>query len=205
MDILSPEEVRVIGALIEKKYTTPDYYPMTLNSLTNACNQKSSRDPVVNYDEFIVEEIIGKLREKGLIKRITGGDHRVTKHAEAFCEFYELSLPQIAVLCLLFLRGPQTVGEIRSRSKRIYAFHDLSETEDTILQLIKYRDNPLILRLPKNLGRDYRYAHLFSGEPVIQILEESKPKLSLEKKIDALEEEIHKLRKEFEQFKKEFE
>jgi len=205
MEILSPEEIRIIGALIEKEYSTPDYYPMTINSLTNACNQKSSRNPVVEYDESLVENTINELREKRKVTRITGGDHRVPKYAESFCSYYELTLPQSAVLCALFLRGPQTVGEIRSRCKRIYDFPDLSETETALFELKEREDDPFLDKLPRDSGREHRYMHLFGGEPVIQQIINPEPKVNLEEKLSIIEEELIKLREEFELFKKEFE
>lgn len=205
MEILSPEEIRTIGVLIEKKFTTPDYYPMTINSITNACNQKSSRNPVVQYDETLIERTIGELREKGFVTRITGGDHRVPKYAESFCAHYEFSLPETAVLCVLFLRGPQTVGEIRGKCKRIYDFKDLAETDSIISKLIIDSENPFITKLPRDSGREYRYIHLFGGEPELPTIPEPILKINLEEKVKHLEEELANLRHEFEKFKEEFE
>ena len=122
MKLLTEEEVRVLGSIIEKQYTTPAYYPMTVNSITNACNQKSSRNPVVSYDESLVEDTISELREKHLSGIATSSDYRVPKYIQAFGRHYNLTIQEIAVLCVLFLRGAQTVGEIRSRSSRIYNF-----------------------------------------------------------------------------------
>src|SRR5260370_15781722 len=122
--LLHPVEVRVLGSLLEKEVTTPDYYPLSLNALVNACNQKSNRDPVVNYDEDTVEVALGDLRTKGLAMRVTG-DSRVAKHEQRFTERLNMGRREAAVMCVLMLRGPQTVGELRGRTERLYAFEDL--------------------------------------------------------------------------------
>ncbi|MGD8778911.1 MAG: YceH family protein [Ignavibacteria bacterium] len=210
MEILSPEEVRTIGSLIEKEHNTPEYYPLTINSLTNACNQKSSRNPVVSYDELLVETTIQKLRDKKLIAKVTGPDQRVPKYKQIFTEFYNLTTPQIAVICILFLRGPQTIGEIKSRSYRIYEFKDLAETENTLEELINIDGGSFVVKLSKDTGRENRYTHLFSREP--ELSEESTKKISaddrikeLEQKVNSLEEMCNSLKEGFEKFKKEFE
>src|SRR5712692_8617074 len=120
--VLHPVEVRVVGSLLEKEITTPEYYPLSLNALVNACNQKSNRDPVVAYDDGAVEDALATLREKGLALRSTGRDSRVPKHAQRFTEKFNLGRREAAVMCVLMLRGPQTVGEIRGRSERLYTF-----------------------------------------------------------------------------------
>lgn len=210
MEILSPEEVRVIGSLIEKEHNTPEYYPLTINSLTNACNQKSSRNPVVNYDELFVELTVGKLRDKKLISKVTGPDQRVPKYKHVFTEFYNLTKPQVAVLCILFLRGAQTIGEIRSRSYRIYEFKDLSETEQTLEELINKEESPFVIKLPKDSGRENRYTHLFCGEPEKPVEQSNAPAIedrvaALEEEAAALKEMYTTLKDEFEKFKKAFE
>lgn len=210
MEILSQEEIRIIGSLIEKEYATPEYYPMTINALTNACNQKSSRNPVVNYDELLVEVTVQKLRDKKLVSKITGADQRVPKYQQIFARNYDLTLPQTAVLCVLFLRGAQTIGEIKSRSYRIYEFKDLAETEQTLDELIN-REYPFVIKLPKDSGRENRYTHLFCGAPEIQIQQKEK-EISPEERITALEENVkllqdmyENLSNKFEEFKKSFE
>jgi hypothetical protein len=212
MKLLSPEEVRVLGSIMEKQYTTPAYYPMTINSITNACNQKSSRNPVVSYDESLVEDIISGLREKQLTGIVTSYEYRVPKYTQIFGKQYNLTIKEVAVLCVLFLRGAQTVGEIRSRSSRIYNFNDLAEIQETFDKLIAREDGPFIVKLPKDGGREHRYNHLFCGEPELQKPEEKISNASLEEKVELLKEEVIKLneeiaiiKNEFNQFKKQFE
>src|SRR5438067_10430754 len=131
---LDPAEVRVMGALMEKEVTTPDYYPMSLNALVNACNQKSNREPVVAYDEEIVETALHGLRSKGLSSRITG-DSRVPKHEQRFTEKLNMGRREAAILCVLMLRGPQTPGELRGRTERLYEFEDIEGVESTLNRL----------------------------------------------------------------------
>src|SRR5450755_3151842 len=122
--VLSNVEARVLGSLIEKGITTPDYYPLSLNALVNACNQKSNRDPVVAYDDDEVEDALLRLREKGMAQRVTGRDSRVPKHAQSFTEKFNMGRREAAVMCVLMVRGPQTVGELRGRTERIHNFDD---------------------------------------------------------------------------------
>ena len=212
MKLLSHEEARVLGSILEKQYTTPAYYPMTINSITNACNQKSSRNPVVSYNESQVEDIISGLREKQLSGIVTSSEFRVPKYTQVFGRHYNLSIQEVAVLCVLFLRGAQTVGEIRSRSSRIYNFNDLAEVHETFDKLLNKEDAPFIIKLPKNSGREHRYTHLFCGEPEIEIQNEPIKKESLETKVNQLEDDVLKLKdeitimkNEFDKFRKEFE
>jgi uncharacterized protein len=208
MEILSFEEVRIIGSLIEKEYATPEYYPLTVNSLTNACNQKSSRNPVVAFDEILIEISIQKLRDKILVSKVTGPDIRVPKYRQIFSEKYNLTKAQTAVMCVLFLRGAQTIGEIKSRSYRIYEFRDLAETEETLDGLINIEGGPYVIKLPKDSGRENRYTHLFCGEP--QISEQPKePNLDervalLEKEVSDLKDTLSNIQAEFENFRKSF-
>lgn len=209
MEILSQEEVRIIGSLIEKEYTTPEYYPLTINSLTNACNQKSSRNPVVSYDEVLVEITIQKLRDKSLVAKVTGPDLRVPKYRQQFSQYFNLTKQQIAVLCVLLLRGAQTIGEIKGRCYRIYEFKDLAETEEILDGLINMEGGAYVIKLPKESGRENRYMHLFCGEPkIVEPVKE--PDINervalLEKEIDSLKEFYNNLKAEFEDFKKSFE
>ena len=131
---LSAEEVRVLGALMEKEIATPDYYPLSLNALINACNQKSNREPAVNYDEETVDTALQELRAKGLAMRITG-DGRVAKHEQRFTERQNLGRREAALMCVLMLRGPQTPGELRGRTERLYSFEDLEGVETTLHRL----------------------------------------------------------------------
>ena len=132
---LDAVEARVLGSLLEKESTTPDYYPLSLNALVNACNQRSNREPVVAYDEDTVESALERLRAKGLALRITGGDSRVPKHAQRFTEKFNLGRREAALICVLMLRGPQTVGELRGRTERLYSFEDLEGVEATLDRL----------------------------------------------------------------------
>jgi len=209
MEKLSFEEVRIIGSLIEKEYATPEYYPLTTNSLTNACNQKSSRNPVVTYDEDFVESVILKLRDKALLSKVTGPDQRVPKYRQLFSQKYNLTNAQTAVMCILFLRGAQTVGEIKGRSYRIYEFKDLSETEETLDSLITIKESPFVIKLPKESGRENRYTHLFCGEPK-QAEEVEEQTIddritNLEKEVNDLKDIITNLQTELKNFKKSFE
>src|SRR5262249_32921989 len=144
--ILTPAEVRVLGSLVEKEITTPEYYPLTLNALTNACNQLSNREPVVSFDEKTVARALESLREKKLAWMVTGVG-RVQKYEHRFAEAFHLAAQEIAVLCVLMLRGPQTVGEIRGRTGRLYEFKELDEVELTLQALMAVQP-PLVARLP---------------------------------------------------------
>ncbi|MFO7446035.1 MAG: YceH family protein [Ignavibacteriaceae bacterium] len=212
--VLTAEEVRVIGALTEKELTTPEYYPLTLNSLVNACNQKSNREPVVNYPDVIVEEIIDSLREKGLVRRVTGSDMRVPKYKQGFTEEYNFSPEETAVMCILMLRGAQTLGEIKVRTGRMYNFESLMQVED-VLRNLANREKPLVTKLPKQTGmKESRYTHLLSGEPVIEsVPAEEEVEISknderiekLESEIETLRAELAELKEQFDKFKKQFE
>ena len=170
MDLnLSLYETRVIGVLIEKEITTPDQYPLSLNALTNACNQKSNRDPVLNLDEATVQQTVDELVKKRLISEKTGFGSRVPKFQHRFCnsQFGSLNLsPQeLGILCELFLRGPQTPGELRTHTHRLCAFSDVSQVETALKRLIEREDGPFVVQLSREAGRrDSRFAHLLSGE-----------------------------------------
>jgi uncharacterized protein YceH (UPF0502 family) len=166
---LSFEETRVIGALIEKEKTTPEQYPLSLNALTNACNQKSNREPVVTFEESQVQSTLDSLRSKRLVMEESGYGSRVPKfkHRFANTEFGELQFTEqeLAVITVMFLRGPQTPGELRSRTNRLCSFQDVHEVEKVLDQLAIRDDGPFVLKLPREPGkRESRYAHLFSGE-----------------------------------------
>jgi hypothetical protein len=159
---LTAEQIRVLGALMEKAKTTPDYYPMTMNGLVAACNQKTSRKPVVNYDEETIGTALNSLKIGGLISTATGGSSRATKYKHNFAIVYPLLPSEIAIMCLLFLRGPQTPGEINTNSGRLYEFETLEEVQQT---LEKLSDEGYIKQLPKRPGqKEQRFAHLFSGD-----------------------------------------
>ena len=141
--LLSEVEVRVLGALIEKQITTPEYYPLTLNALTAACNQKSNRAPVVDFDEKTVVRALESLRDKELTRMLSGAEMRVPKYYHLFTETLGFTPPEVGVLCVLMLRGPQTVGEIRGRSGRLYEFADLAEVEQALQGLIEREGGPI--------------------------------------------------------------
>jgi uncharacterized protein YceH (UPF0502 family) len=214
--ILSDIEARVLGALVEKGVTTPDYYPLSLNALVNACNQKSNRDPVMNLDEESVRQAIRGLEKHALAGPADSFDGRVTKYEHRLQEAYNFDRRETAVLCVLLLRGPQTPGELRSRSERMHSFDDLSEVESTLQRLLK-REPPLVKILPRQPGtKEARYAHLLSGDVEVapsEASEEIRPKdggsqdriTSLERQVSQLQNEIADLKKDFSAFQKQFE
>lgn len=203
--ILNPAEVRVLGALIEKEITTPDYYPLSLNALMAACNQSSNRFPVVHFDEGEVGAAADSLREKGLVHLVDRGESRVLKYRHVLYEAMDLGRPAIAVMCVLLLRGPQTIGEIRTRSNRLYDFTSLEDVETTMNALMS-GGLPLVVRLPRQAGqKEARYAHLLSGSVVVSDVDaepESEPQLD---RIGKLEREVEELKIQFAQFRKQFE
>jgi uncharacterized protein YceH (UPF0502 family) len=160
VDQLHPVEVRVLGALIEKDLTTPEYYPLTVNALVNACNQKSSRDPVVQYDDATVDQALELLRNKHLAMRVSGTGHRVEKWGHRLGETVNLGRRETALLCVLMLRGPQTVGELRGRTERMHEFTDMEEVESVLDSLARRDPDPLVTRMPRG-----RWAHLLAGVP----------------------------------------
>jgi len=206
---LDAAELRVLGALMEKEATTPDYYPMSLNALVNACNQKSNREPVVNFDEETVETALHELRAKGLTSRITG-ESRVPKHEQRFVEKFNLGRREAAVMCVLMLRGPQTVGELRGRTERLFTFDDLEGVESTLQRLAEMG---FVKKLPRQAGyKEQRWAQLLAGD--IEVAEEAAPAMSERgasdrasdrERIAALEEEVAGLKRAFEEFRRNFE
>src|SRR3954469_15921629 len=163
---LSAAEVRVLGTLIEKSVTTPDYYPLSLGSLTNACNQLTNRDPVVSYEESDVVRALDGLREKRLATQFHGADSRVPKYKHALTDVILLTPGELALLCVLMLRGPQTLGELRSRTERLFTFTALADVEESLTALSLRRPNALVEKLPRQFGmKEARYTHLLSGPP----------------------------------------
>jgi uncharacterized protein YceH (UPF0502 family) len=201
--ILNDVEVRVLGALIEKEITTPEYYPLSLNALMAACNQSSNRYPVVHYAEADVSAAADSLREKRLVHLVDRGESRVSKYRHVLYEAMNMSRQSIAVMCVLMLRGPQTVGEIRTRSNRLYDFTSLEDIETTLNSMMS-GESPLIIRLPRQTGhKEARYAHLLSGAVTYNRNdEEIEPEPD---RIGKLEREVEDLKKQFEQFRKQFE
>ena len=213
MDIvLSDKEVRVLGCLIEKELATPEYYPLSINALTTACNQKSSRDPVVSYEEKTVEEIVDELVRKELVHKSHVG--RVPKIEERFTHAHNLVPRESAALCVLLLRGPQTTGEIKGRTARLCNFESLDEVQETLGHLEEYG---FVRRLPRQAGRkESRYIHLLCGEPRIAE-EETAPAAGpgvtveydriekVEQDIQTLRNELAELKRAFQEFKQQFE
>jgi uncharacterized protein YceH (UPF0502 family) len=211
---LSALEARVIGCLIEKQITTPDQYPLSLNALVAACNQKSNRHPVMDLDEGTVQGTLDQLSRRHLVIEKSGFGSRVPKYQHRFCntEFGTLKLtPQeLAVVCELLLRGPQTAGELRTRASRMAPFSDLTQVEAALEALISREDGPFVVRLPREPGRrDSRYAHLFSGpvaippptaEPPTAVPPEAAGETAA--RLDRLEEQLRQLREELEELKR---
>jgi hypothetical protein len=201
--LLQPAEARVLGSLLEKEVTTPEYYPLSLNALVNACNQKSNRDPVVEYDSSTVERALELLREKGLLLAITGGGSRVPKYGHRISEKLNLGRRELAILCELMLRGPQTLGELRTHSERMHPFDDLEQVEGVIERLPE-----LIVKLPRRPGeKEVRYAHLLSGTPALSETDpEAHPAARVDRpdRVAALEAEVATLRAELESLKQQF-
>lgn len=166
---LTPHETRVIGCLIEKEITTPEQYPLSLNALTNACNQRSNREPVLELDEPAVQAVLDGLVKKYLVNEHGGFGSRVPKYQHRFCNSnygtLKFTPQELGIICELFLRGPQTPGELRSHAARLCRFGDVTEVEAVLQQLASREDGPFVVRLPREPGkRESRYAHLFSGE-----------------------------------------
>jgi uncharacterized protein YceH (UPF0502 family) len=186
-------------ALLEKDLTTPEYYPLTLNALQNACNQKSSREPVVQYDETTVAQGLELLRQKHLILKVTGAGHRVEKYAHRLGESLNLGRRELAILCVLMLRGPQTVGELRGRTERMHPFEDLDQVEHVLNSLATREPDPLVA--PASRGR---WRHLWGNEPEEEP-ESSTPRPNLENRVTALEREIEELKRAMDSFRRQFE
>lgn len=204
MEILDSIEARVLGALMEKEITTPEYYPLSLNALVNACNQKSNREPVVEYDEDVVLNALEGLRRKRLAIITTGG--RVTKYSQRISETLNLGRRESAVLCTLLLRGPQTLGEIKDRSERMFSFADLREAEQVLEKLADWPNGPLVKKLLRQAGqKEARYVHLLAGEPSEQSLAEI-PHASVPApaRISQLEEEVQQLRSDLNELRRRF-
>jgi uncharacterized protein len=219
MDIfLTPVEARVLGALIEKDITTPDYYPMSLNALVNACNQKNNRDPVMTLDENTVRDALYSLQEKRMAGPARGADSRVTKYEHRSQEVFNFTRAENAVMDVLLLRGPQTPGELRGRSERLHRFEELSDVQATLLKLMQ-REPPFVKMLPRQPGtKEARYAHLLSGDVAgFEGTAESPAEAhhassgdsdrlaALETEVVELRREVADLKQQVESFKKQFE
>jgi uncharacterized protein YceH (UPF0502 family) len=213
--VLNPTEARVLGALVEKDITTPDYYPLSLNALVNACNQKNNREPVTSYDEEAVRLALRNLSEKRLAG-MASADGRVTKYEHRLQEAYNFTRPETAILCVLLLRGPQTPGELRGRTERMHRFEDLDEVLSGLQQLMR-REPPLAKALGRRPGtKEIRYAHLLSGdveawEPSAETHVATQDSADgdrigqLEAQVASLQAEVAELKQQMAEFKKQFE
>jgi len=214
--VLSDIEARVLGCLVEKEITTPEYYPLSLNALLHACNQKSNREPLMNLDEDAVRHALRTLGEQALA-RSASGDSRVAKYEHRLSEVFNFTRPETAILCELLLRGPQTPGELRSRAERMHPFEDLSVVHTTLKHLME-REPALVKLLPRQAGnKEARYAHLLSGD--VEVREASAERevavskssaengrlAELESEITSLQREIADLKQQFAEFRKQFE
>jgi hypothetical protein len=213
--MLTETEVRVLGSLMEKEMATPEYYPLSLNALTNACNQKSNRHPVVSYDDTTVVRALDDLKEKGLARQ--SNVSRVPKYEQNFVVPRNLVRREAAVVCILLLRGPQTIGEIRGRTERLYQFADLEEADETLSSLIELG---YVAKMPRQPGRkESRYAHLLAGEPkfieqemiaslepaTLEVRAADEKTAELAESVQALRSEVEELKQAFFDFKKQFE
>ncbi|MGI8641709.1 MAG: YceH family protein [Pyrinomonadaceae bacterium] len=212
---LTEVEARIVGALIEKQLTTPEYYPLTLNALVAACNQKTNREPVVVYDEETVEKALENLREKNIVYVFYGSTSRVPKYKHILPDVFELDAPETAVLCVLMLRGAQTLGELRERTGRLYEFSGLGEVNETLDALMR-REEPLVVKLERLPGqKEARFAHLLSGEVDVSAYAretafsgkhaDNERLTKLEEEIGTLRGELNDFRQMFDEFKKQFE
>jgi uncharacterized protein YceH (UPF0502 family) len=218
---LNPMEARVLGALIEKQITTPTYYPLTLSSLTAACNQKSNRNPVTDLDEKDVARALLTLRDKHLAWETAEAGARVMKYSHNLAQHFALSDQQLAILCELILRGPQTGGELRTRCERMVSLGDSEQTESILQSLIEFPDTPLVIKLPREPGRrENRYAQLLCGDvilatetpqppaeapAVMAVRAENERIAALEQEVQQLRTEIADLNRQFAEFKTQFE
>jgi uncharacterized protein len=222
--LLNEVECRVLGTLIEKEITTPEYYPLSLNALVNACNQKSNRDPVMTLDEAAVRQALHSLDGQSLVRSVSASDSRVTKYEHRLQEAFNFYRHEIAILCVLLLRGPQTPGELRTRAERMHSFDDLSAVQSSLQHLMK-REPPLVKVLPRQPGtKEARYAHLLSGDvETVHAKPAAEPQFvpssadregnaHLEKEVAALRQEVAAfhaevadLKQQFANFRKQFE
>ena len=207
--LLTEVEARVLGSLVEKDATTPDYYPLSLNALVNACNQKSNREPFMSLDEHTVRDALASLQEKRLAGPVNSADSRVTKYEHRMQEVFNFSRGENAVLCVLLLRGPQTPGELRGRTERMHRFNDLDEVQFALQRLMQ-RESPLAKVLPRQPGtKESRYVHLLSGDvegatTFVQPHAASGEGSASLDRIEELEENVVLLRREIENLKQQF-
>jgi uncharacterized protein YceH (UPF0502 family) len=212
---LSEIEIRVLGSLIEKQLTTPEYYPLTMNALTAACNQKSNRDPIVSYGETEILAAVDSLREKNLVYLYYGSTSRAVKYKHMLPGVYELDAPEVAIMAVLMLRGQQTLGEIRDRTGRLFEFSGIGEVNEKLDALIT-RDEPLVVKLERQPGqKEARYAHLLGGEVAALAVPHRERTAhtnpgderieNLQAEVAAIRNELTAFREMFEEFRKQFE
>ncbi len=214
---LTETEVRVLGSLIEKDITTPEYYPLSLNALVNACNQKSNRDPVMQLDEDAVRDALDSLQQQRMAGPARGADSRVTKYEQRLQEVFNFTRPEIAVLCVLLLRGPQTPGELRGRAERMHRFETLDDVQSALQKLMQ-REPPLVKVLPRQLGtKESRWVHLLAGDVVVPELPapasaavvydpgDADRIARLEEEVAALRRELGEVKDHLERFRRQFE
>lgn len=216
LPVLSPEEVRILGCLVEKELTTPDNYPLTLNALLAACNQKTSREPVVEFDAATVDQGLRSLKERGFVRSVSGAEHRVPKFKHDMPFMLRLNPAQTAVMTVLMLRGPQTVGEIRGRSDRMYSFDSLDEVASALTDLKDLNGRKLVMELERLPGtKEPRFAHLLSGEDAVTVsaaagvgrgseVGRGGELSALREEIAELREEVATVRAELAEFRKQF-
>jgi len=210
VETLHPIEVRVLGALLEKDIATPEYYPLTVNSLQNACNQKSSREPLVSYDETTVQRALELLKNKGFVIRVSGAGHRVEKYGHRLGEKLNLGRRELALLCVLMLRGPQTTGELRGRTERMHDFADVDEVE-RVLESLASLAEPLVARAPRG-----RWVQLLGGQPepstesdiaptAVPVSKVEERIVALDREVSQLKQQVAQLQQQFEGFRRQFE
>ncbi|ETZ22673.1 YceH family protein [Pedobacter sp. V48] len=208
LPVLNAEELRVLGVLMEKSKTTPEYYPMTINAITAACNQKTSRKPVVQYDEQTVILALDTLKRKSLISTATGGSSRSIKYKHNFAIVFPVTPQEVAIICLLMLRGAQTPGELNTNSGRLYEFESLEDVQ-SVLERLSDPEMPYVLQLPKRAGqKEMRYVHLLSGTPDLTQDDSiddnySRPASDLEQRLAKVEEELAIMKADFDKLMKE--
>jgi uncharacterized protein len=202
--VLTPVEARVLGSLVEKEITTPEYYPLSLNALANACNQKNNREPVTNLDEDQIRQALHGLEDDGLAGPARGAESRVSKYEHRMQEVFNFTRGEIAVVCVLLLRGPQTPGELRGRTERMHRFEELSDVQATLQRLMQ-REPPLVKILPRQPGtKEARYAHLLAGDVVEAVPDTTSAETGgsttaqLEAEVAALRQEVAELRSQVE-------
>jgi len=217
LETINATEARILGSLVEKQLTTPEYYPLTLNALVNACNQKNNREPVTSFDEATVSNALEILRDRNLVYVYYGSTSRVPKYKHMLPSVYELEPAEVAVVAVMLLRGPQTLGELRTRTERMHSFADLGEIQQTLDGLMR-RDEPVVVKLPVLSGqKEARFGHLLSGDIDVEAFAAAHPTRAaqvessnerfakLETEVSELRTEIESLKAKFDEFRHQFE